>query len=403
MVNASKSISVLIIFLFAISSLINVKCIAQNKATSTKHCISIADSLSKVRSYDESNKYLHKALVLFEQKQNVDSIIYCCYLLGYNYKNLAKLDSAIRYLEWSKELAVKTQNPLLANVYNNLGISYKKKGEYNIGLNYYQKALYLNIDEVGEFHPKVAAIYNNIGNIYIQKSDYEEALAFHSQALNIRQSTLDNDHPHIAQSNNNLGIIHGSLGYYKKAIKVFNIAEKIFLKNFGENHPSVAQCYNNVAFAYAELNDNKNAIYYINKSLDIKLKLLPSNHPLIAEVYNNLGTYYYLEKQWDKAFELQDKALRIYLAAYGNYHPFVSREYVNLGRTLLNQIKATSNLNQIDLCIENYQSAIASNVTNYSKLNIYTNPDLDKCNSQLYLLNALIGKSETLYQLAINN
>ena len=56
--------------------------------------------------------------------------------------------------------------------------------------------------------PSVAASFNNIGVVYEKKGDFENALVQHQKALEIRTRVFGSDHPHVAASYNNIANIY---------------------------------------------------------------------------------------------------------------------------------------------------------------------------------------------------
>jgi tetratricopeptide (TPR) repeat protein len=50
--------------------------------------------------------------------------------------------------------------------YNNIGLLYNLQGRYAEALQYFQKALAIQLAVLGENHPDVATSYNNIGDVY---------------------------------------------------------------------------------------------------------------------------------------------------------------------------------------------------------------------------------------------
>ena len=63
---------------------------------------------------------------------------------------------------------------------------YDSQGKYEEALDYYNKALTIRINKLGEDHPDVATTYNNIANVYDSQGKYEEALDYYNKALTIR-------------------------------------------------------------------------------------------------------------------------------------------------------------------------------------------------------------------------
>ena len=74
---------------------------------------------------------------------------------------------------------------------------YDNKGDYDTALEYYNKALDIYLQVLGENHPDTATSYNNIGAVYDDKGDYDTALENYNKAKVILEQKLPNTHPYI--------------------------------------------------------------------------------------------------------------------------------------------------------------------------------------------------------------
>ena len=124
------------------------------------------------------------------------------------------------------------------------------QGNYDKALEYYNKALEIDLSVHGDRHPNVATCYNNIGGVYDSQGNYDKALEYYNKALEIRLSVLGDGHPNVATCYNNIGGVYDSQGNYAKALEYCNKALEIFLSVFGENHPNVFTSYCNIGITY---------------------------------------------------------------------------------------------------------------------------------------------------------
>ena len=104
------------------------------------------------------------------------------------------------------------------------------KGEYDQGLEYFQKALAIQIKQLGPNHPDVAISYNNIGSIgqvLYRKGEYDQALEYYQKALAIQIKQLGPNHPNVATSYNNIGQVHYRKGEYDKTLEWWEKAAEL--------------------------------------------------------------------------------------------------------------------------------------------------------------------------------
>ena len=207
----------------------------------------------------------------------------------------ALYDDTIILLELAKEIAESEssiEDEDAATTYNNLGLAYHHKGEYDKAIKYFEKSLNIELKALGEEHPNTAETYNNLGLAYHHKGEYDKAIKYFEKSLNIVKRVLGENHPYTAKTYNNLGMIYYSKGEYDKAIKYFEKALKIELKVLGEEHPDTAATYNNLGMIYYFKGEYDKAIKYFEKALKIVEKRLGECHPYTKITLENLlGAY----------------------------------------------------------------------------------------------------------------
>lgn len=150
------------------------------------------------------------------------------------------LDSAIAQFTKAKDIY-----PAYADAYDQLGLAYFRKGDYDKSLENYNKALSLN--------PGKAISYNNMGIIYFQKGDYENALKVYKKAVELN--------PRYADAYMNLGSVYGTMGKLELAIENF---EKSI-----EYNPGNAMCNYYLGITYKALNNEEKANYYLNRAYEL--------------------------------------------------------------------------------------------------------------------------------------
>jgi tetratricopeptide (TPR) repeat protein len=110
--------------------------------------------------------------------------------MGRAYKELGQPEEAEQYLNKAAEIYLSSEkeeeaeevlneilevNPDTINVYNTMGVLYRRKGDYPTALKHYQKAL--------KIHPEEPNIYYNIGRIHVEMKNLDKAKACFNKAL----------------------------------------------------------------------------------------------------------------------------------------------------------------------------------------------------------------------------
>jgi len=176
-----------------------------------------------------------------------------------------------------------------AAFYNNRGISYGKKGQFDLAILDYDRALDIN--------PRLTEAYYNRGNAYGKRGQYDQAISDFTKALDIN--------PKLADAYYNRGIAYFEKRQYDQAISDYNKALQI--------NPKYADAYINRGRAYGRKGEHDQTISDCNKALEI--------NPRLAEAYNNRGFAHYNKGQYDQAILDYNKALEIdpkYVLSYGN-------------------------------------------------------------------------------------
>ncbi|MBI4838224.1 MAG: tetratricopeptide repeat protein [Nitrospirae bacterium] len=161
-----------------------------------------------------------------------------------------------------------------------LGFLYMEKGEYNLAIEVFRKAL--------EFNPSYCQARIGIGSIYTDKGMIDEAINEYKKAIM--------HSPDCFNANIKLGVLYATqTGQKNMAIAEFKRAINI--------NPSSFEAHNNLGVAYDELGQLDKAIAEYQHAL----KLSPDN----ADAHYNLGLVYKKMALTDKARLEFQKALQL--------------------------------------------------------------------------------------------
>jgi tetratricopeptide (TPR) repeat protein len=80
-------------------------------------------------------------------------------------------------------------------VFMDIGDVFNRQGKYARALEYYERALSIKIETLGERHPSVADTRNNMANVFQEQGEYARALENFERVLSIQIETLGELHP----------------------------------------------------------------------------------------------------------------------------------------------------------------------------------------------------------------
>ena len=170
-------------------------------------------------------------------------------------------------------------NPNDAETYNNRGVAYSNKGDYDRAIEDFNKVIELNPDN--------ADAYYNRGKVYSEQSDYDRAIKDFTQAIQLK--------PDNADAYNNRGIAYESKGDFDRAIEDY--AQAIQLK------PDNADAYYNRGKVYSEQSDYDSAIADFTTMIHL--------NPNDADAHNNRGVAYIKKGDYDRAIEDFNKVIEL--------------------------------------------------------------------------------------------
>ncbi|WP_109830575.1 CHAT domain-containing protein [Reichenbachiella versicolor] len=234
-----------------------------------------------------------------------------------------------------------------------------------------------------------AECYENLGIAYWNNGNLEVAQGYHEKSLLIRQNNNEEGN-YVLQGDSylNIGLLlletepTRSVEYFEKALAIYK-------ETLDSSDPKKAYLYTNLAFASAGMSNYQQAITYMDLVDQIWRQQYQGDHPNVAFAKSNRARLLVKLGEHDQALILLQEALTIYHSLYGEKHPEISNVYYQIAEIYFNRGDFLSS-------IENYHSAIYSNLIGQSSSNIYDLPKLENYFNPDILLYSLHAKAGAL-------
>jgi len=307
----------------------------------------IADIKRRNAQYAEAIEYLDRARPVAEVSNNQELLAdiigdygFIMYLQGNFQESIKKYEqAAILYSETGQKFDA-------ARMYVRIGTASTERGEYDIALNNFQKALPI-FEEIKSYEG-ISAVTNNMGVIYFTQELYDQALEVHFSHL--EKSRAVGDKPQIANALNNIG------NCYNK------IAEDSLQSLFGENYQDSVKI--EPTDKYLKLFDE--ALRYYEEAIEVQEEIGDRHGTSLPTM--NIGIIYVSSGKPAMALEPLQRALE--LNAELNDKANQARIYLLLGQVYLAFDNYPTSLdylnNALELALETDTREITMNI--YQKL-----------------------------------
>ena len=131
---------------------------------------------------------------------------------------------------------IRTDDPDVAQIKNNLATSYNYLGKLDEAESLYKESLRVFKKNFGNFHIRVSSSLNNLAFINIFKKEHKLALPLLEEALNIKIVVLGKDHPDLINDSVNVRCIYFNIEDYENAEKFMKACMDVGFKNYDENN-----------------------------------------------------------------------------------------------------------------------------------------------------------------------
>lgn len=348
---------------------------------------------------------------------------------GFFEKALDNFNSAMAFYksgDWER-------NPQVASLYHDFGSLGIYKGNLDEALHYYLLALELRRNILGEEHVDIVSSHESIGVVFAQKFEFEKALESFSKAIDIVEASFGKKHPKLAELLSNSANVYTMTGQTTLALENLERSLSIMRLSYPEEHPNISLILMNIGIAHMYEGRHSMAMTYFEKALAIQKKVFGERHYYVAKSLDNLGIIYRKEKSYDSALKSFELALSIRRSLFGLNHPDVANSFQNIGQVFseMQDERAVSSLNRaanirktlfgdhfpdiakaynqlgsyyeqkgdLERALGVYQMALAVNIQDFTKNELYTHPDISEYREGNLLLASLGAKASALTRL----
>lgn len=281
-------------------------------------------------------------------------------------------------------------------VYNNLGVAFRKAGDPDKAMYYYEKNRTYQEELFHSEHPEIAMSYNNMGGIYYGMGDIARAAQYFVRAANILEYNYGRYNQNVAAAYNNAGLCYLRLDEIDQALHFLEIAQQIKVNILGPDHLDTAIGHSNLASVYMIQGDNNSALENYNRSIAIRLNNYGEEHPNLVNPYLQRSKLFLKMEQPQRALEDLRLGLNIASQRLGSYHPDMVEIYIQIGH-------AHRAISEYEAAIANYQHAMIRAADNFDNSDYHVNPDDLTSSHPISLLNALSAKADIMSEYYLLN
>lgn len=230
-------------------------------------------------------------------------------LLGEAELNLGRNDLALEHLLEAERLFPKEASAFLAECYEDLGVTYWNNENYNLAIQYHEKALEMRQSLFGKRSLLAGDSYNNLGITYITENPFQASL-YLSRARQIYEQELGTDHPKVAYCLLNLARANEELNNHLEALELIGSVQEIWEQQYGEeDHPNKAFTLSALGRTHLETDAYDEAEIALRASQQMYLQIYGDKHPDVSNAYSLIAQLYFDQRKWKQAIKYYEQAI----------------------------------------------------------------------------------------------
>ena len=189
-------------------------------------------------------------------------------------------------------------------LFTDMGLAYENIGNFQLGLDYLNKALCIELKRNAE-SKSLGRIYRNMAGILSKDGKFSESLEYLEKALAVLESNRPSTNEIIASVLNEMGCVYRQLGDYRLALTKYRITY-----DMTQTPELTAIVAGNIGAVLIELELYNEAVIYLEKELKLRREYLSDQSSSLITCYINLGNAYREMKDHSTAFTYLAQALQ---------------------------------------------------------------------------------------------
>jgi len=187
-----------------------------------------------------------------------------------------------------------------------------------------------------------ATAWTKRGTVSYTRGDYAHAREYYQRALSILEDQVGDDHLQLVEPLDGLAMALRAQGKLRDALEHRERALSLQVRWLGPNHPMTGLVRSNLAVLYVQLGELPRGRDAADQALRILEGAHGRDHVKLANLHNTLGDALWQQGELSQAEEHQREALRIWEDTYGATNVSVVKVRLNLAALLQAQGKTAS-------------------------------------------------------------